>query len=212
MTHAWLSGPRGPDGQPGHWPLDKDEFILGREAPADLVVPTPRVSRQHARITRTLGYQLADLESRNGTFVNGQPVTGEAWPLRDGDEIVLGGVVTLRFHDPTETVDGPRLGRLKGIWLDDVAREVWVDAVQVEPPLSTAQFVLLSVLYHAPGHVIDRAQIIAAVWAHDDPAGVSEEAVDGLIKRLRGRLRETQPKRDYLEVLRGHGLRLTLPE
>ena len=91
MTQPWLSGQR-PDGEPGHWPLDKDVFILGREAPADLVVGVPRVSRQHARITRgENGYSLADLDSRNGTFVNGQPATSAGWALRDGDEIVLGG-------------------------------------------------------------------------------------------------------------------------
>ena len=212
MTHAWISGSLEPDGQPRRWPLDKDEFILGREAPADLVVSTPRVSRRHARITRQGGYQLADLNSRNGTFVNGQPVTNGPWPLRDGDEIVLGGAVTLRFNDPTETAGGARLGRLKGIWLDNVAHEVWVDAAQVAPPLSVAQFSLLSLVYRAPGHFIERAQIIAAIWPNDDPAGVSEEAVDGLIKRLRARLRETQPKRDYLEVMRGHGLRLMMPD
>ncbi len=48
---AYLTGPR-PDGQPGQWPLDKDDFVIGREAPADLVVPLPRLSRRHARINR----------------------------------------------------------------------------------------------------------------------------------------------------------------
>lgn len=210
MTQPWLSGPQ-PDGQLGHWLLDKDEFILGREAPADLILPAPRISSQHARLTRGAeGYALADLNSRNGTFVNGEPISRAGRILRDGDEIVLGGAISLHFHDPGETVQGPRLGRLMGIWLDEANREVWVDAHHVNPALSAAQFQLLALLYQAAGQVITRSQIIAAVWPGADPAGVSEEAVDGLIKRLRARLRETQPDQEYLEVLRGHGLRLTL--
>jgi DNA-binding response OmpR family regulator len=84
----------------------------------------------------------------------------------------------------------------------------------VEPPLSVAQFTLLNLLYQSPGEVVTRAQIIAAVWPNADPAGVSEEAVDGLIKRLRARIRETQvnAEREYIEVLRGHGVRLVQSE
>jgi len=203
-----------PDGQTGVWRLDQDSFTIGREAPADLILPLARLSRQHARLTQVQRvYQLIDLNSRNGTFVNGQPLSADQpHRLKDGDEIVLAGLITFTFHDSGETVDGPRLGRLRGLWVDETAREVWVDARKVNPPLSAAQLTLLNLLYQAPGQVITRAHIIAAVWPEVvDPAGVSEEAVDGLIKRLRARLRETQPEHDYIEVLRGHGLRLTTP-
>ncbi len=83
-----------------------------------------------------------------------------------------------------------------------------MDGRKVEPRLSAAQFSLLALLYHSAGEMVMRQQIIAAVWPGVAPAGVSGEAVDGLIKRLRARLRETRPGRDYLEVRRGHGLRL----
>ncbi len=206
MDHAWLTSPA------GQWPLDKDELIIGREPPAGLLFSLPRISRQQARLTRVdRAYYLSDLGSRNGTFVNGQAIGKERVRLNDGDEIVLGGVVTLVFHDPGETVGGPRLGRVNGIWIDEQAQAVWVDARLVEPPLSPAQLTLLGLLYRRAGQIVSRADIIAAVWPDDDPAGVSEEAVDGLIKRLRARLRETQPEREYVEVLRGHGLRLNQP-
>jgi DNA-binding response OmpR family regulator len=205
MSYApWLTGPNGQQ-----WKLESERYLLGRDAPADIVLASPRISRQHALLTRVdQGHYLGDLGSRNGTFVNGQPVAGEAVRLKDGDEIVLGGVIALKFHDPGETVEGPRLGKLRGVWLDEAARAVWVDAKLVEPPLSAAQFTLMKLLYDNAGNVVTRAQLIGTVWPDSDPAGVSEEAVDGLIKRLRARLRETQPEREYLEVLRGQGLRL----
>jgi pSer/pThr/pTyr-binding forkhead associated (FHA) protein len=208
MIHAWLTGPA------DQWPLDKDELIIGREPPADLLFSLPRISRQQARLTRVdRAYYLSDLGSRNGTFVNGQAVGKERVRLNDGDEIVLGGVVTLVFHDPGETVEGPRLGRVNGIWIDERAQAVWVDGRLVEPPLSPAQLTLLGLLYRRAGQIVSRADIIAAVWPEADSAGVSEEAVDGLIKRLRARLRETlpEPREAYVEVLRGHGLRLNQP-
>ncbi len=211
MTQAFLSGPRA-EGQPGEWRLDKPEFIIGREPPADLVIALPLVSRQHARIVQTAsGYTIVDLGSRNGTFVNGKPVGGEPLRLRAGDEIVLGGAATFHFHDPAETAEGARIGRLKGVWIDQGTHEVWVDGKQVAPPLSAAQFALLSRLDLLAGQVLSRDQIIATVWPSVDPGGVSEEAIDGLIKRVRARLREAHPEHEYIQVVRGQGVRLVQP-
>jgi DNA-binding response OmpR family regulator len=211
---AWLtiSGPA-LDGQPGEWQLEKDEYVIGREAPADLVIPLPRVSRRHARIGRDArGYTICDLGSRNGTFVNGEPIGDAQVLLKNDDQIVLGGTVELSFNNLRETAQGPRIGRLKGVWLNEATREVWLDGQRVDPPLSAAQLTLLGLLYRSAGQVVSRAQIVAAVWPDSNPAGVGEEAVDGLIKRLRARLRAAQPDREYLEVLRGHGLRLVQPD
>ena len=135
---AWLTTP---DGQ--RWPLDQERVVIGREEPADVVIELPQISRQHAQITRIeRSFYLGDLGSRNGTFVNGAAVVGEARRLQDADQIVLAGVLTLVYHDPGETVEGPRVGRLQGVWLDQTARTAWVDARPVEPELSAAQFAL----------------------------------------------------------------------
>ena len=194
------------------WRLDAPETIIGRHAGADITLPLPRLSRRHARITRTeTGFTLTDLGSTNGTFINGNPLPPDTpHRLIGGDEIVLGGSVSLRFEDPEETAQGPALGKLRGVWINPETHAVWVDALPVDPPLSAAQFTLLNMLYHSTG-IVTRAEIIAAVWRDADPAGVSEEAVDGLIKRLRRRLRQTAG-RDYIQVVRGRGLRLLPPE
>ncbi len=200
------------EGQPVEWPLLKNSYLIGREAEADIVLPIQRVSRRHALITRQEhGYVLSDLNSRNGTYVNGQLVEQEPVRLKDGDEIVVGGIAAFRFHNPGDTVARPRLGRLKGVWIDEAARAVWVDGRPVDPPLSAAQFTLLLRLYQCPCQVVSQAEIIAAVWPKSDPKGISKEAVEGLIKRLRTRLRETHPAEDYLIIVRGHGVRLMQP-
>jgi DNA-binding winged helix-turn-helix (wHTH) protein len=87
-----------------------------------------------------------------------------------------------------------------------------VDAQLVDPPFSTAQLALLSLLYRRAGEIVSRTEIVTTVWTDIDPEGVSSEAVDGLIKRLRGRLRPYNTSQEYIEVVRGHGLRLNQPQ
>jgi len=57
-------------------PLGKDTFILGRSQNCDLVIPSPSISRQHARIVRLQDkWHIEDMMSRNGTYINNQPIT-----------------------------------------------------------------------------------------------------------------------------------------
>ena len=66
--------------------------IVGRGPAADFVLDAPLVSRLHCRLTADLSDQLVveDLDSTNGTSVNGEPVTRGI--LRDGDRLRLGRV------------------------------------------------------------------------------------------------------------------------
>src|SRR6185295_13436180 len=62
-------------------PLDRQQVTLGRALDADIRVNDPRASRLHARInceqdepTGATRYRLSDLESTNGTILNGKRV------------------------------------------------------------------------------------------------------------------------------------------
>ena len=82
--------------------LTRQEMIIGRDPNADLVIPSPVVSRRHARIYYQDGdYQVEDLGSSNGTSVNGQRLE-TARPLKPGDILQLGGVIRLAFIAPQE--------------------------------------------------------------------------------------------------------------
>ena len=213
MTNtAWLTGPP-LDAQQTEWLLEKDDYLIGSEPPADLIVPLSRVSPQHARIIRDgYGYAIRDLESRTGTFINGKAIGADLQPLKDGDQIGLGGTIALRFHN-TKTNESENLPDARnGVWVDESVQEAWVDGRRIEPPLSPAQLALLALLHRSAGQAVARPQIIAAVWPRANPDGVGGHAIEALAKRLRARLREAQPERDYLEVLRGHQLRLVPPE
>ena len=72
--------------------LLKDEVSLGRGEENDLVIPHASVSRAHARLLRRDGgYELTDLNSTNGTFVDNQPLHGSTM-IGDGTEVRLGEI------------------------------------------------------------------------------------------------------------------------
>ncbi len=71
---------------------------LGRHAQCDIQIEDRWMSRQHARIAWSgAGYVVEDLGSTNGTFVNGERVTGSR-ALKRGDIVRLGEEVELVFH------------------------------------------------------------------------------------------------------------------
>ena len=81
--------------------LTQDDITMGREASNSLQIEDRGLSRSHARLTRSgSGYNLQDLGSTNGTFVNGKAVSG-VYALQNGDIISLGESVELEFHKIT---------------------------------------------------------------------------------------------------------------
>ncbi len=84
------------DGPERSFPLTKDSSTLGRHRNNDIVISDPKVSAFHARIDRTAeGFVLVDLESRNGSFVNGRKV--QKLLLKD-DDVVRAGAARLRYQ------------------------------------------------------------------------------------------------------------------
>ena len=76
--------------------VGQNETIIGRDSNCDIQIDNIAVSRKHARITKehsriTDGpgdYFVEDMDSQNGTFVNGQKVSKKL--LNTGDEITIG--------------------------------------------------------------------------------------------------------------------------
>lgn len=71
--------------------------VIGRSPDCDITVADDRASRTHARVSPTDdGFVVTDLQSRNGTYLNGRRVVGKV-PFRGGD--VLGvGRLSLTLH------------------------------------------------------------------------------------------------------------------
>ena len=91
-----------------NYSLTKNEIYLGRDITNDIVINDPEISRKHARLTlQAGGYLLEDLGSTNGTFVDGQRITG-SHSMAPGEVIMLGDNVSLAYeasdYDPEATM------------------------------------------------------------------------------------------------------------
>ncbi len=191
------------------WALQGAAIVIGRGDDCHVIIDDRQASRHHARITQTQdGYVLEDLGSKNGTFLNGQPLTVPT-VLKDGDEIGIAFAARLSFVDAGATAPllfQDELG--PGIRMDTEAKRVWVAGQELDPPLSLAQYRLLELLYDNRSRVVSREEVVSAVWAEDESEGVSEQAIDALARRLRERIAEADPDHQYVVTVRGHGFRL----
>lgn len=101
---AWLIGNEGTPGEV-RFELTGSETTLGRGSDCEIQVDDQHASRQHAAIHFFDGsYQIKDLDSSNGTFVNDKRIT--SLPLSEGDKIQIGDTI-LRVRlkqDPDATI------------------------------------------------------------------------------------------------------------
>lgn len=94
---------RGPE--PGQeFDLDEETIQIGRGRKNEIIIHDNEVSREHCRLVRVLDdYELHDLNSTNGTYVNGQPIEARGWLLNQRQIIELGDSITLEYV-PSEDV------------------------------------------------------------------------------------------------------------
>lgn len=198
------------------WIIEHD-LVVGRDTGCEVVIADRQVSRYHARFEPTKeGILLEDLGSKNGTYCNGDRVSDPVL-LKDGDMVQVALVQHFVFliSDATMPLDADLLPLEKpkgSLFLDPRSRRVWVHDQEVLPPLSAQQFRLLQALEKRRGQVIPRQDLIDEVWGSDESVGVSDQAFDALVRRLRDRLLELDAQRVYIVTVRGHGLRLDNPE
>ncbi|MBC8871649.1 MAG: FHA domain-containing protein, partial [Planctomycetes bacterium] len=95
----------GPESSRKLWLVEGQAIVVGRTEAAELVVPDdPRMSGAHFSVAWVDGeFRIRDLESTNGTCLNGVKVSDA--PLEDGDEITAGHT---RFAVQMESADAAR--------------------------------------------------------------------------------------------------------
>jgi ABC transport system ATP-binding/permease protein len=119
---------------PEEYELTKPEIIIGRDDSADLTIPSQAVSRRHARLIREGEiHEIEDLGSSNGTFVNGQKISGRR-ALMSGDQIRLGRTVTLVYSAPkTEPSVFPEFAETVARPLPEMPSSVMQTVIGEEP-------------------------------------------------------------------------------
>ncbi|MDO9546468.1 MAG: FHA domain-containing protein [Pelolinea sp.] len=189
----------------------KEELLIGRDPNCDITISDRQVSRIHAKIELKKDKQLCvvDLDSKNGTYVNGDRLDSPRL-LEDGDVIKIALIQELVFisSDATMPLDlniSKEEPKSQKLFVDKKARRVWMGEKELIPPLSVSQYKLLTLLYHSNNEVINRESIVQEVWGEEEAVGVSEQALDALVRRLRTRLKKIDPTHEYIETIRGVG-------
>lgn len=86
------------------WVMQTQSIMLGRTWENDLVFHNGHISSRHARIYWQDGvYWIMDMGSRNGTFVNDEPLNGKPRTLTDNDQIRLASVCQIEFQISSRT-------------------------------------------------------------------------------------------------------------
>lgn len=187
-------------------------LLIGRAPDCDIQISDRQVSRFHARISpENNSIELEDLGSKNGTYIGDALVNGKI-TIEDGMIFSVALVQKFVYYVseatmPLEDVTSLVADKRKELFLDKKSRRVWVGKQEVIPPLSVPQFKLLEILYEQPGVVVSREELIEDIWENEQPEGVSDQALDALIRRLRERLNKLDPDFEYILTVRGHGLR-----
>ena len=210
---------------PGAIPLDGLSNVLGRLPQADIGLENPFVSRRHAEIGYAeSGYYIRDLDSSNGTFVDGVKIDAARRPLRGGELIEFGegqviskftlgqGTITLPQSSGrasgSGTPEAPQTISPHGVVINPVSREVYVQGVPVVPPLSGKDFDILEFLCESPGTARSKEEIADKGWPERPPGTVSDQEIGQRIHRIRSRIEPDPGNPRYIELVRGFGYRL----
>lgn len=188
-------------------PLDRPRVILGRADDNDIVVDDSYASRAHAEVAREgHHFVVRDLDSTNGTFVNGRRLTAPH-VLSHSDEIRIGSA-RFTFIDPDVTaVASPAGGPV--LRVDEVAGEVWIGEERIE--LTAKEYQLLVYLYRRAGQVCSKDEIGQAVWPEYEGI-VYDHNIESLMNRLRGKIEPEPSDPRVIVTLRGRGYKLVLEE
>jgi pSer/pThr/pTyr-binding forkhead associated (FHA) protein len=196
--------------------LDMATISIGRSTDNQIVFASDSVSRHHALITFSGGvYVLRDLGSKNGTRVNGQPLSGEH-PLNNEDKVAFGDIkLTFKLGEEGETRTLTHVSPVKALVksyleLDFEAMQVKLHGQLLDPPLTLMEWKLLVLLYQNHGKVCSRDLIIETLYQNSDP-DIFDSAIETLVSRLRKRLQMPYlTQLPYIRAVRGVGYKLDL--
>ena len=200
--------------QGSHWRLDSETLMIGRGSDCDIVIADRQISRYHARIRRAPeGFLLEDLGSKNGTHLNGASVRDSRRPAgrrrHPGGVRPGAGLCRARGHDAARSGERMRDRRDCGWTRSRIGCGLASGSWSRRSRRRSIDF--WTCCTAGGSRVVARSDIVQTVWPDEEGEGVSEQAVDALIRRLRDRLAELEPDHGFIVTVRGHGFRLDNP-
>ena len=184
-------------------------ITAGRDASNTVVLAHPLVSRRHARFAfgPDGGFLVEDLQSRNGTVLNGEPLRGERM-VADPALVEIGPFVvalSTSVADETWTAASSAGMKLPRTMLDRGPRQLHIDGVLVLDVLSNHEYALLDLLAGRSPAVVERTAAGDAVWGSGQ---WDIYMLHNLVSRLRKRIAQQGAADAVIVTVPGVGYRL----
>ena len=146
-------------------PIDSNLFILdtpiikiGRDSSADLKLQDPFISRLQAEIYKEHEkWFIRDIQSKNGTFLNGNRIDENPIPLKQGDIISFSQKIEFLYQD--QDIDSAETRSMiaslspYGIEIIEKSEDVIVDGIKINPRLGPQEYKFLSLLLEKPEEI-----------------------------------------------------------
>jgi len=155
------------------------DHLIGRDRDSDLLLDDDRVSRRHALLAGDeSGWRITDLGSKNGTAVDGRPVTDPA-PTGDRSWLSLGGLLVEFRRVGSEALERDREERLRRLTTSLAAGAELVPSLGLEPLLERLLTSALEICRAERGFVLletggGELEIAAAARIEGDDLRASE--------------------------------------
>ena len=168
--------------------LTERPLTLGRRADNDVMVDHTTVSRRHALVMDTpAGFVLRDLNSTNGTFLNGGKLDATERPLKHGDRIRLAGSdLTFVFRQEGADTQPMKLD-------SPVTGAIRLPEQPASQPVAK-ETELLRYLELKKGTAVSREDIARSVWPELPPGAQVNQEIDQAVDRLRSQMEDDPNK------------------
>ena len=172
-------------------PLSEVPVILGRGPDNDLDIDQETVSRRHALILKGQdGFDLRDLNSANGTYVNRGKIGQKEYRLRHGHRIRLGGSeVTLVFRQTGSSTVKMGTGTHSAGATGEEAQPVNMEETPGPTP-ADKESELLKLLESRKHTALGRDEIARQIWPDLTLGSLTNQEIDKTVARLRSRIEE----------------------
>ncbi len=184
--------------------LDNSEFVMGRAPDTQLQVEDDGISRKHCKISMAPNghFQLVDLGSTNGTFLNGIKVNVAT--LQDGDKVQIGANTVVKFSIQDQLEEQYQRSIYESATRDGLTRifnkKYFLDTLRKEFAYCLRHRVALSLVMFD----IDHFKKINDTYGH--PAG------DYVLQRVSAKVAETVRQEDLFARYGGEEFALMLRE
>lgn len=184
--------------------LDRPEMVIGRSVDASIQIDDDGISRKHAKLVRLPNghYQVVDLGSTNGTFLNGIRI--DLAVVQDGDKIQLGKNTVVKFSLQDQLEEQYQRSIYESATRDGLTKifnkKYFLDALKKEFAYCLRHRVPLSLVMFD----VDHFKKINDTWGH--------QAGDYVLVRLAQRISETVRSEDLYARYGGEEFALMLRE